>query len=331
MEDPSARFSSDRVLITCVCGQKMKAPAEARGKRYKCVKCGAQLTVEGSGIESSEAGLPSSPVAGNPQSGAPPERIGQMLIKAGLISREQLEGALEEQRKGGGKTFEILIRLGHLNKDALHEFLSRQPGVATITLANYKLERDLVDLIPKDLAIREKVLPIDRLGKLLTIAMACPTDIETVEQIQCVTGLKVKAMLCRLDDIEMAVEKLYGKGRAATSQAQLFERILASPQEPSAPPQVETTSPAPQPIEAAPKKELTPAIVRRIISMAEDPNTATRELARAVQEEPALAEVLLHAANSGLFGLTETVESAAMAVVLMGKEGVAELLKAAYE
>lgn len=342
MEDPNAR-----VVITCTCGQKMKVPAEARGKRYKCVKCGAQLTVG----EAPGGAAPASPAqvsaaAPGARTGAVHERIGQMLIKAGLITGEQLEQALELQRAEGGKTFENLIRLGHLDKDALHEFLSKQPGVATIKLANYKIERDLVDLIPKELALREKILPIDRLGKLLTIAMACPTDIETVEEIQRVTGLKVKAMLCRLDDIEQAVERLYGKGRSARSEAELFERILASEPEPSGPPKTaakpvtpvaESKQPAPQAKtappakEAAPKKELTPAMVRRFISMAEDPNTSTRELARAAQEEAPLADVLLRAANSGLYGLTEQVESAAMAVVLMGKEGVAELLKAAFE
>lgn len=334
----------------------MKVPAEARGKRYKCVKCGAQVTVEESPGGTVAAGRPGA-AAATPGAGASVgrERIGQMLIKAGLITSEQLEEALDAQRVEGGKTFENLIRLGHLNKEALHDFLSKQPGVATIKLANYKIEHDLVDLIPKELALREKILPIDRLGKLLTIAMACPTDIETVEEIQRVTGLKVKAMLCRLDDIEQAVEKLYGKGRAARSEAELFERILASEPEHAAPPKmaakpiappmetkpvtapVETKPPAPQvkeapqAKEAAPKEELTPGMVRRFIAMAEDPNTSTRELARAAQDETPLADVLLRAANSGLYGLTEQVESAAMAVVLMGKEGVAELLKAAFE
>lgn len=342
MEDASARQANERVIITCACGQKMKVPAEARGKRYKCVKCGAQLTVEESAPLSVPQGAGASgvPVRGG---AAGPERIGQMLIRAGLVTREQLEEALDRQRAEGGKTFEILVRLGHLDKDALHEFLSKQPGIATIKLSNYKLERDLVELIPKELALREKVLPIDRLGKLLTIAMACPTDVETVEEIQRVTGLKVKAMLCRLDDIEEAVERLYRKGRAASAEAQLFERILASEPEQPKPEAVAARKPAaPPPPGKAPEPvtppraqvadaELKPGTVRRFIALAEDPNSTTRDLARAAQEDAALSAVLLRAANSGLYGLTEQVESAAMAVVLMGKEGVAELLKAAFE
>lgn len=326
--------SSARVVITCTCGQKMKVPAEAKGKRYKCVKCGTLLTVDAPATPTADARGLNAPATGVLKLGAvaAPDRIGQMLIKAGLITTEQLEEALEAQRTRGGKTFENLISLGHLGKDALHEFLSRQPGMATIKLSNYKLERDLVDLIPKDLALREKVLPIDRLGKLLTIAMACPTDSETVEEVQRVTGLKVKAMLCKLDDIEQAVENLYGKGRRSeTRDAQLFERILASEPESAGPPQEQPKPVPPQPKEPAPKKELTPAIIRRFVAMAEDPNTSTRELARAAHEETALAEVLLRAVNSGLFGPTERVESAAMAVALMGKEGVAELLKTAFE
>ena len=341
MEDSGAR-----IIIACACGQRMKVPVEAQGKRYRCVKCGAPLTVGGSSDTASGTQPGDAPGSLGAQP-APPkrERIGQLLIKEGLINKEQLEEALAIQRTRGGKTFEILVELGHLDKQALHDFLSRQPGVAAINLANYKLEQDLVDLIPKELALREKVIPIDRLGKLLTVAMACPLDVDTIDEIQRVTGLKVKAMLCLLDDIEPAVEHFYRKSRSSGADAQLFERILADV--PEVPPQVKTQAQAPPPAPpapvgsapaaataatppATPPRELTAAAAQRFIALAEDPNTSTRELARVAEADAALANVLIRAVNSGLYGLTEKTESAAIAVVIMGKEGVAELLRTAF-
>ncbi len=135
--------------------------------------------------------------------------IGQLLLDEGLIDQAQLNEALALQEAEGGKTFEILVRLGHLDKDHLHDFLSRQPGVATIDLANYSIERDLVELVPKELALRESVLPIDKLGKLLTIAMACPLDKATIAEVEQLTGLRVKGVLCRLDHIAAAVSREY--------------------------------------------------------------------------------------------------------------------------
>jgi len=66
------------------------------------------------------------------------QRIGELLINEGLINQEQLAEALEKQKHSGGKTFEILLRLGHLDKDKLHTMLSKQPGVASIDLSRMK-------------------------------------------------------------------------------------------------------------------------------------------------------------------------------------------------
>jgi len=332
--------TGDRVVVTCACGQKMKLPADAKGKKYKCVKCGGALTLlPGIGhAESKPAKATAAPVP------ASRERMGQMLIKAGLITPQQLSEALDVQQRDHGKIIEILVRLGHLDKDALHEFLSRQPGVAAINLSRYNLENELVNVIPKELALRELVLPIDRLGKLLTVAMACPLDVDTIEELQRITGLKVKAMLCRLDDIHNAVEKLYRQRGGGTLEG--FEHILAKAQGVTAPPASVLPAPAPPVLDSAasahapaapaasvpaPQRDLTPDIVERFITMAEDASVSTQEFARAVAGEAGLADVLIHAANSGPYGAAGKVRSPGMAIALLGRDGVVDLLRLAFQ
>lgn len=320
--------AGDRIVITCTCGQKMKVPAEGKGKKFKCVKCGAVVSLPAAAAATVSATAAATAAAPKPASR---ERVGQLLIKAGIITPQQLSEALDVQQRKGGKIIEILIRLGHVEKEALHEFLSRQPGVAAINLSRYNLETELVNVIPKELALRELVLPIDRLGKLLTVAMACPLDVDTIEELQRITGLKVKAMLCKLDDIHDAVEKLYrDKGRGPLGD---FEHILAKAQGPTAPPaqkQAPPEAPASAPA-PAPAASLTPEVVERFIAMAEDATVSTQEFARATVAETALAEVLVHAANSGLYGAPGKVRSPGMAIAVLGRDGVAELLRLAFQ
>lgn len=329
VDDPNAR-----VVVTCGCGQKMKIPADARGKQYKCVKCGTILRVPESapvaGAGQPAPGQP--PSAGEPPAAPARERIGQMLIREGLITPAQLDEALSEQRKAGGKTFEILIRMGMLEKERLHAFLSRQPGVATINLANCNFEKDLVELVPKELALRELVLPIDRLGKLLTVAMACPLDAETIEEIQRITGLRVKAMLCKLDDINAAVERLYKQRRSAGGELADFAHILAAtrppaPVEAAAPPV--SAPPASAPSVSAPQAaaESRASVLARALAAAEDVATSARDIARIIAVSAELSEEVVQAANSGMYGVVGTVDSAAMAVALLGKDGVAQMLR----
>lgn len=135
--------------------------------------------------------------------------LGQLLIEEGLVQRDQLEEALAKQKNTGMRIAETLMELGHLDRKAYEHFLSGQPGVASIDLENYNIPRDLINTIPRELAIRHQVFPIDKLGKLLTIGMACPLDSKTIEELQAHTGLRVKALLCSLESIEACIKEYY--------------------------------------------------------------------------------------------------------------------------
>lgn len=242
--------------------------------------------------------------------------IGKLLFDAGAVTREQVTEALDIQRREGGKTFEILIRLGYLDKDSLHGVLSRQPGIASIDLDRFKVSRDLISIIPKDMALRELVLPIDQLGKLLTVAMACPLDTETIARIEQITSLKVKALLCKYDDIAAAVEKHYPRQSDTLGQMPTFE--LSSKHGGQMPGRNLTED-----VKRLDALAVAPGVLDKLLEITKSGTVDLRAATQTASADPALAGWLLAVANSPAFGLASQVDSLGLAVALMGGEGIA--------
>lgn len=250
---------------------------------------------------------------------SPHDPIGKLLVEAGLVTQEHLDQALAKQRAQGGKTFELLISMECLGKDALHDFLSRQPGVASIDLANYELDDKLRDLIPQELAEKNLLLPIDKMGRNLTVAMACPLDAESIAKVEQHSGLRVKAMLCRLDDMRAGVKKFYRIGEP--EGAAVFQDALLRAA--AAPPNKKVILSAIERLECLP---YSPDIAGNLLRWSGDGSVPFRHLADALLTDPALAGWLLGSANSAAFGLTQQVQSVALAAALLGRDGIAFLM-----
>lgn len=290
----------------------MKVPANAAGKTFKCVKCGTHIVV----------GAPTAPAAppGETAGNVPPalEPVGQLLVQAGAITTLQLDEALGVQRREGGKTFELLIRLGYLDKARLHEVLAQQPGVAAIELSRVQIDRELAALVPREVALAQLILPIDKLGRLLTVAMACPLDTATISELEQQTGLKVKAMLCRYDDIRTAVTKFYPAEGAEEGTMHTFQ--------------------LPEGFDRAPKDDLAEKLARledlnyapealaQLQAVAQNSDTSLADFVDAVSMDPALVAALLRTANSAAYGMPGLVDCLTMALTLLGREGVLALV-----
>ena len=150
-------------------------------------------------------------------------RIGEMLLDACLVSASEINEAVNRQAVKGGKIVDSLIHLGYLNARTFVRFLASQPGVSSIDLRNYSLSRSITQLVPQQFAVERQVFPIDKLGKMLTLGMVCPLDVKTIRELEQMTGLRVKPMLCGPDDITMAIERFYGDG-AILSTKRLFAK-----------------------------------------------------------------------------------------------------------
>jgi HD-like signal output (HDOD) protein len=241
--------------------------------------------------------------ASNP---APQRRIGELLIEAGLITEGQLNQALDKQNDDGGKIVELLIALNHLTPDQFVAFLAKQPGVASIDLKQYDISNDLIDLVPREFVIKHELIPIDRLGKLLTIGMVCPLDRKTIDELEKVTQLRVKPLLCSASDVRSAIEQHYadepsegGGTMDGVAASMRLGRIASLIRE------VDTLPALPETVE-------------RVREAANDPDKSAKDVANILVMDPPIMAKVLGVANSAAYGFSQRVDDINHAVALLG-------------
>nr|WP_275976258.1 type IV-A pilus assembly ATPase PilB [Geothrix oryzisoli] len=134
-----------------------------------------------------------------------------MLVKAQLITDAQLEEVIKIQRREGGKLGSIVVRQGFCSDQDIVSFLGMQYGVPAADLEQWPpIDPAVIALIPKDLAQRHKVLPLQRTGNVLTLAMSDPTDIFAMDDVRFHTGYNVDPVVSSEMGLVRAVEKYYG-------------------------------------------------------------------------------------------------------------------------
>ena len=138
------------------------------------------------------------------------KRLGDMLLETGLINNEQLHTALSVQKKEGGKLGHNLVKLGFVTEEQITNLLEQQFGVPACDLSKMEVDEKVVKLIPAQVAQKFQIMPVNREGKTLILAMANPADVFTVEDIKFATGFDVQPVVCAESLIEKAIEKYYG-------------------------------------------------------------------------------------------------------------------------
>lgn len=136
-------------------------------------------------------------------------RLGDMLVKAGLITEDQLKKALSQQESGGGRLGTNLVKLGFLSEEDITAFLSKQYGVPSINLTHFEIDGNVIKLVPAEIAQKYMVIPINRTGSVLTVAMADPSNIFAVDDIKFLTGFKVEPVVAAETSIRNAINKHY--------------------------------------------------------------------------------------------------------------------------
>ncbi len=136
-------------------------------------------------------------------------RLGDMLVKAALITKEQLTQALQQQQTSGGRIGTNLVKLGFISEDDITSFLSRQYGVPSINLSHFDIDSGVIKLIPAEIAQKHQVIPINRTGNVLTVAMADPSNIFAIDDIKFMTGFKVEPVVAAETSIKNAINKHY--------------------------------------------------------------------------------------------------------------------------
>jgi type IV pilus assembly protein PilB len=159
-------------------------------------------------------------------------RLGEILIKESLITQDQLEKALEFQRSNGGKLGSCLTKMGFITDDDITGVLSRQYGVPSINLKYYEIDPNVIKLIPQDTALRYQVIPLSRVGSVLTIAMTDPTNVFAMDDIKFMTGFNVEPVVASESAIAESITRFYGGGQSSHEElSNLMKDLVDDDQE----------------------------------------------------------------------------------------------------
>jgi len=137
------------------------------------------------------------------------QKLGELLVRDNLITPAQLQQALEEQKKHGGRLGANLTRLGFIEAEALADFLSKQYGVASANLAEFEIDLEVIKLVPEEQARKHLLIPINRAGATLVVAMSDPSNMFAVSDIEFLTGYKVEVVVAPENSIKEAIDRYY--------------------------------------------------------------------------------------------------------------------------
>src|SRR5271154_1435640 len=138
-------------------------------------------------------------------------RLGELLVRENLISVQQLRKAQEEQQKSGARIGSALIKTGAIEEHKLTDFLSKQYGVPAINLKDFDIEPDIIKLVKKDVAQKHVVIPVNRAGPSLIVAMADPSNIFAVDDLKFTTGYNIEPVVASEVSIREAIERYYAQ------------------------------------------------------------------------------------------------------------------------
>ncbi|MDD5729674.1 MAG: ATPase, T2SS/T4P/T4SS family [Candidatus Omnitrophica bacterium] len=147
--------------------------------------------------------------------------LGEMLINEKLLTLEQLEASLKEQKKTNEFICTIIVRLGFASEENVFKVLSRQLNVPYIKLKDKEIEPAVIQKVTAKFASHYKIIPIELKDNTLTVAMADPMDVRTLDDLRLLLGLEVKGILSSEPQIQEAIRKYYGVG------AETLEKIIA--------------------------------------------------------------------------------------------------------
>jgi len=143
------------------------------------------------------------------------------LVRGGVVTREQLNQALQKEQDNGSNVIQELVRLGFTTEDNLTQFLATQFGIEKVPLESVDITQAIFDLVPTDLIQKHQVIPLKLMGSTLTVATADPTNLIAINEIQFITGYGVRPVLASPSEIRTILQRRYGN----TSYDEVLKRF----------------------------------------------------------------------------------------------------------
>src|SRR5712692_1289707 len=138
-------------------------------------------------------------------------RLGELLVRENLISVQQLRKAQQDQHKHGTRIGAALIKTGAIEESKLTDFLSKQYGVPAINLKDFDIDPEIIKLVTREVAEKHLVIPVNRAGPSLIVAMHDPSNIYAVDDLKFLTGYTIESVVCSEVAVREAIEHYYAE------------------------------------------------------------------------------------------------------------------------
>ena len=158
---------------------------------------------------------------------AMPERITALLVKEGIVTRELLERAQRDAKQNGTTVTLALIRTGAIQEVDLTKIIAKTYKMPAVDLTKFEVDQKILRLVPPDLAMKHTILPLKREGRVLTVAVADPTNQEILEDLKFVTRYDIFPVLGGESTLRSVIDKQYDQGDAAMDS--LLKDIAVDP------------------------------------------------------------------------------------------------------
>lgn len=139
------------------------------------------------------------------------DKLGEILVNGGTLAKNELQSALDQQKKEGGLLGEILVKMGYVSERDIVQALTVQYGFPYLPLENYELKAEAAEVVPENVARQYCIVPVDLIGNILTVAMSNPLNRDAIEDVEMMTSKKVQVFIATITAISEALDRVYNK------------------------------------------------------------------------------------------------------------------------
>jgi len=151
-------------------------------------------------------------------------RLSDILVEQGLLDSAQLAKAVAEQKKTGQPLSRVLVEMKLVTEEDIVVALSEQLSIPHIRVENYTIPPEVIEEVPETLARQYVLIPISKTGDSLTVAMSDPLNIMALDDLKMLTGRNIEVMVSPASEIDVAIDKYYGRGTDHAEQA-IYETL----------------------------------------------------------------------------------------------------------
>ncbi len=144
----------------------------------------------------------------------PKKRLGDLLLEVGMITQEQLNSAMDNQKKTGEKLGNVLTKLGYVSEDDIIQVLEFQLGIPHVKLEKYNIDKSAYLTIPESISRRYGLIPIKKDNGILTVAMSDPLNVFAIDDLKIYSGLEIQPVIASHNDIVKAIDRYYSTEKA---------------------------------------------------------------------------------------------------------------------